>query len=73
MEFGWSDADRAYRRQIREFLETELPGDWEERSKGGPGSEAQARFSREFAARLAQRGWLTPHWPRSYGGTHGEL
>ncbi len=68
MEFGWTDEDREYRRELRAFLDAELPPNWEEMSKGGPGSEAQARFSREFAARLAERGWLTQHWPRDYGG-----
>jgi alkylation response protein AidB-like acyl-CoA dehydrogenase len=68
LEFGWTDADREYRHELRAFLDAELPPNWEEMSKGGPGSEAQARFSREFAARLAERGWLTQHWPRDYGG-----
>ncbi|HEX2485647.1 MAG TPA: acyl-CoA dehydrogenase family protein, partial [Myxococcota bacterium] len=37
-------------------------------AKDGPGSEAQAAFSRGFCAALAERGWLTPHWPASVGG-----
>ena len=46
-----------------------LPDDWEALSKGGPGSDAQAEFSRGFCARLAERGWLTQSWPREYGGS----
>jgi alkylation response protein AidB-like acyl-CoA dehydrogenase len=68
LEFGWSEDDRAYRQKLLEFLAGELPDDWPEMSKDGPGSEAQARFSRDFAARLAERGWLTQHWPSEYGG-----
>jgi alkylation response protein AidB-like acyl-CoA dehydrogenase len=68
LEFGWSAEDERFREALVAFVEETLPGDWEEVSKGGPGSEAQAAFSREFCARLAERGWLTPHWPAEYGG-----
>ena len=68
MEFAWSPEDAEHRREVRAFLAAELPSDWEERSKHGPGSDAQAAFSREFCRRLAERGWLTQHWPREFGG-----
>jgi len=68
MEFGWSDEERAWRREVRAFLDAHLPADWEVVSRGGPGSDAQADFSREFCARLAERGWLTQSWPAEYGG-----
>ncbi|MEE2678540.1 MAG: acyl-CoA dehydrogenase family protein [Myxococcota bacterium] len=69
MEFGWSDDDRAFRRELAEFLVEQLPEDWEERAKDGPGSDSQARFSREFCPKLAERGWLTQNWPREHGGS----
>jgi len=68
VEFDWSEEEEAYRREVQAFLAEHLPPDWEEISKGGPGSDAQAAFSREFCARLAERGWLTQSWPREYGG-----
>ena len=68
VEFEWSPEDLEFRRELRGFLEEALPADWEEISKHGPGSEAQAGFSREFCARLAERGWLTQSWPAEYGG-----
>jgi alkylation response protein AidB-like acyl-CoA dehydrogenase len=68
VEFGWSDEDRALRQALRELLDEELPPDWAEISKDGPGSDAQVDFSRRFCPRLAERGWLTPHWPREMGG-----
>ena len=68
MEFNWSQEDREFRRELAEFLDATLPSDWDEISKGGPGSEAQASFSREFAHKLAERGWLTQNWPSAYGG-----
>ena len=68
MEFGWSDEDRAFRDELRAWLAAELPPDWDEIAKGGPGSDAQVAFSRRFCAALAARGWLTQHWPAEYGG-----
>ena len=68
MEFGWSAEDVEFRQELVEFLDQTLPSDWDELSKGGPGSEAQAGFSREFAHKLAERGWLTQSWPSEYGG-----
>ncbi len=68
MEFEWSAEDEAYRGELRAFLAETLPDDWEQISRGGPGSEAQAEFSRGFCARLAEKGWLTQHWPGKYGG-----
>jgi len=68
LEFGWSDEEQAYRREVQAFLAEHLPDDWETLSAGGPGSDAQADFSRGFCARLAERGWLTQSWPPEYGG-----
>lgn len=68
MEFDWSPEDVAHRAEVRAFLAETLPEDWESISKDGPGSDAQAAFSRTFCAKLAERGWLTQHWPSEFGG-----
>jgi len=68
MEFGWSEDELAFRAELRGFLEEQLPADWSEISKGGPGSDAQVAFARDFCPALAARGWLTQHWPAAYGG-----
>ena len=69
MEFGWSQSDEAFRRELREFLDETLPDDWERISRNGPGSDEQAAFAREFCPKLAERGWLTQNWPAEYGGS----
>ncbi len=68
MEFNWSPEDIEHRREIREFLDEELPDNWEEISQHGPGGDSQAAFSRQFCGRMAEKGWLTQHWPGEYGG-----
>ncbi|MFE3176726.1 acyl-CoA dehydrogenase family protein [Amycolatopsis sp. NPDC059090] len=66
MEFAWDRADVAFRRELGDFLDRELAG-WD-RSETGLGSAVYSDFSRGFVGRLAEKGWLTPHWPREYGG-----
>ena len=66
MEFSWEPADAAFREELSAYLDEELGG-WE-RSETGLGSAVYTDFSRRFVRRLADRGWLTPHWPEEYGG-----
>jgi len=68
LEFDWSQEDIEHRREIREFLQEELPDNWDEISQHGPGGDSQAAFSRLFCGRMAEKGWLTQHWPGEYGG-----
>jgi alkylation response protein AidB-like acyl-CoA dehydrogenase len=68
MQFNWTDDDIRFREELVRFLGETLPDDWDEISKEGPGSDAQVEFSKGFCRLLAERGWLTPHWPREYGG-----
>ena len=68
MEFDWSADEKQFRQDLRDFLASALPENWKELSKDGPGSDAQAEFSREFCPKLAERGWLTQNWPAAYGG-----
>ena len=72
MEFDWSEDDRRHRAEVQAFLRETLPDDWDDLSKDGPGSDAQAAFSKEFCRKLAERGWLTQHWPAEYGGSDAE-
>lgn len=68
MDFDWTEEDRAYRARIRAFLDSELPENWEEIARHGPGSREQTDFSRDFCPRLAKAGLLIPHWPAEWGG-----
>ena len=68
MEFDWAEEDLSYRSELQAFLAEELPGRWEG-STAVLGSEDNAHYSRRFAGLLAEKGWLTPHWPEEWGGT----
>jgi alkylation response protein AidB-like acyl-CoA dehydrogenase len=67
VEFGWSDEDATFRKELRSFVASELDGGWEGavRQLGSPENVANSII---FNGRLAERGWLTPHWPVEHGG-----
>ncbi len=66
MWFEFNDAELAFRAELREFLDRELPAGWV-----GPNDESSedgwALYQRIRRA-LAERGWLTMTWPKEYGG-----
>ncbi|KGM49152.1 acyl-CoA dehydrogenase family protein [Pseudooceanicola atlanticus] len=68
MDFTWTDEDAAYRARIRAFLDRELPDNWDEIARHGPGSPEQTEFSLNFCPKLAEEGLLIPHWPEEWGG-----
>lgn len=68
MDFDWTAEDQAFRARVREFLVRELPPDWDDIRRHGPGSKQQTAFSLEFCPRLAEAGLLVPHWPAEWGG-----
>jgi alkylation response protein AidB-like acyl-CoA dehydrogenase len=67
VEFGWDEEHRSYRSDLVAFLDEELPGHWHG-STAILGSADNTEYSRRFAGLLAERGWLTPHWPHDFGG-----
>lgn len=73
MEFAWTSEQQAYRERVRGALDELLPEDWDTHyAPQGYGSADQIAFSREFCPRLAERGLLTPHWPKDRGGNDAQ-
>ncbi|MBA2933751.1 acyl-CoA dehydrogenase family protein [Sphingomonas sp. CGMCC 1.13654] len=69
MEFGWAPEQVQYRERVKAALDDLLPADWDETYvPESYASDLQVQFSREFCAKLAERGLLVPHWPKEYGG-----
>jgi alkylation response protein AidB-like acyl-CoA dehydrogenase len=67
MDLTWSPEERAFREEVRTFVEKNLPADL--RAK----SFAHNRIKREDYIRwhsiLADHGWGAPSWPKEFGGT----
>ena len=66
MDFRFSAEDELFRKELLEFFCQELPSDWE--GLGRWPEEASWDLTREIRKKMAQRGWLTMHWPEEYGG-----
>jgi alkylation response protein AidB-like acyl-CoA dehydrogenase len=66
MDLRFTEAEQAFRLEVREFFRTALPADI--RSK----AELGQRFSKEELKRwqriLYDKGWATPAWAREWGG-----
>jgi len=70
MELKFSAADRAFRDEVRAFLEAELPTDIRERWKNNPNvlypeKDDLVRWHKI----LDRKGWAVPSWPVEWGGT----
>jgi alkylation response protein AidB-like acyl-CoA dehydrogenase len=65
MDFGFSEEDRAFRAELRAFLQAEWAGGTGDASVD---SGEEYKTERAFEKKLAQRGWLTMAWPAAYGG-----
>ncbi len=66
MDFHFSKSEEGFRRELVEFLMKEMPNDWQ-----GSGRAAEDRdweFALQMRRKLAEKGWITMHWPQEYGG-----
>ncbi|MEJ7935348.1 acyl-CoA dehydrogenase family protein [Sphingobium sp. AN558] len=66
MQPAYSEQDRAFRQEIKDFVAKMLPADLARRGRYDyhPRRDDQARWARI----LADKGWSVPHWPQAYGG-----
>ena len=68
MDFSFSDEDRAFQGEVREWLDVAWPKDVRRRqAKSALGRVSKDQQSRWQQA-LAKRGWAAPNWPEEYGG-----
>jgi alkylation response protein AidB-like acyl-CoA dehydrogenase len=63
-EYGFGAEDEEFRRELRAFLEEQLPEDW----TGLFGQQDALETSLRVTKALAERGWLIQNWPEEYGG-----
>ncbi|CAM5644350.1 acyl-CoA dehydrogenase [Streptomyces pilosus] len=70
MDLTHSAQDEAFRREVRDWLETHLSGDFAGvRGLGGSGREHEAYDERlAWDRHLAAHGWTCIGWPEEYGG-----
>ncbi len=66
MEFKFTEEDEQFRTELRAFMKTELPETWE--GAGRYPEEDDWDLNVVVRKKMADKGWLTMHWPEEYGG-----
>jgi len=68
MNLDWSDADRAFRDEVRAFLEAELTPELRRAGRGLTSVYATYEIGVAWQKILNARGWAAPAWPEAFGG-----
>ncbi len=71
MDFSFSPEEEAFRKEVAAFLEKEAPREYREKRVTFFDMSSQSDWiqqHRRMAERLGEKGWLTMHWPKEYGG-----
>ena len=68
MRFAFTDAQRAFRAEVRDFLASSLPDHIRRGARLTSGAFAEPDIAREWQAILEAKGWLVYHWPAAAGG-----
>ena len=66
MEFKFTEQDEEFRKELRAFMKAELPDSWE--GAGRYPEEDDWDLNIVIRKKMAEKGWLTMHWPEEYGG-----
>ena len=66
MEFKFTAEDEEFRGELRAFMKTELPDPWE--GAGRYPEDDDWELNQVIRRKMAEKGWLTMHWPEEYGG-----
>ena len=66
-DFGGAELD-AFRAEAREWLEANFPASLRGGGEAGELDGAPSGDAALWKARMGERGWGTPTWPRAYGG-----
>lgn len=73
MEIKKSDADNAFRQEVRNFLETSLTDELREAGRKKTSIWQEPESAAAWQNILYKQGWLVPEWPEEYGGTDWSL
>lgn len=73
MDMNWSDADIAFRDEVRAFLDEKLTPELREAGRLATSVYPDHDASMAWQAILHERGWAAPAWPVAYGGCDWSL
>ncbi|RPF70768.1 acyl-CoA dehydrogenase family protein [Aurantiacibacter spongiae] len=67
MNLEYTEDEKAFREEVRQFLKDKLPSRLSDKVRTG--KRLTKEDMEEWHAILNEKGWLAPHWPEEYGGT----
>ncbi|MEW6301776.1 MAG: acyl-CoA dehydrogenase family protein, partial [Thermodesulfobacteriota bacterium] len=74
MDFHFTPQEEAFRRELRAWLEANLPAEYDpEKFAWDTDTDERFRFQLEWQKRLHAGGWVGVHWPKEYGGRGATL
>lgn len=74
MDFSFTKKEEKFRKELREWLEKNLPEGWLEGERQLPEDPAAySDFLRDWQKKLHQGGWAAIAWPKKYGGREATL
>lgn len=69
MDFGFSQEEEAFRREVRDWLKKEIPARWLEIRPGlWEENEEMWAIARDFEHKMGRKGWWAASYPPEYGG-----
>jgi alkylation response protein AidB-like acyl-CoA dehydrogenase len=68
MDLGFTAEEEAFRKEVRSWLDGNLPAEWRNGGVGGYREDADEAMQRGWQQRLHEGGWLKLSWPREAGG-----
>ena len=66
MDLRFTDDERAFRQEVRDWIDANLPADTRERMAAGRTPTKQMQV--DWQKKLNAKGWCVPHWPAEWGG-----
>jgi alkylation response protein AidB-like acyl-CoA dehydrogenase len=76
VDFGFTPEELDFRREVEEFVVSQLPADWDDQAVFWPGGYGTVpsfepeyeEITRQFNRNLDEKGWAKLAWPQEYGG-----
>ena len=68
MEFGYTEEQERFRKELNDWLDANIPADMEFPAELEELDEKTYAFAKELRRKLAEKGWLHPSYPKEYGG-----
>jgi alkylation response protein AidB-like acyl-CoA dehydrogenase len=68
MDLKFTAEDEAFRKEVRKWLDANLPAEWSHRGVGGYREDEDEDIQRDWQRLLHKGGWLKLAWPEEHGG-----